>query len=510
MYPNVRQPNPMIDRLENRCLLSSSVSGVVFFDQNANGLSDRSPTAPPAVVYLDVNNNSRRDATERSTRVSKTGQYRFDNVATGVVRVRAELSMLFAQTLPTLGSGARIDIQNNKNYSNRNFGFRQLPSGVVTGTVFNDTNNNGTRDSGENPLAGVRVVADLNRDGLIGAADQISSYTSSTGFYSLTVPAGNVRVLADLRQINRRVDQPYVATRPGPTGMALAVTQNATVRRNFGALVRPPLDATTRPVIAGDDAPRADQYTLSFEDTFDGTTLDSSKWSLFEPGPRRDAIITQDAVEVANGELTIRTYTEGGVDYNAILSSQNKFQQKYGYFEARIAFNSAPGMWSAFWLLSNDMREGGRAELNPGRADLYGTEIDIVEHRSQNFWTSDFRDRITAVVHMDGYLDNRKSMENTTPSGSITSGYHTYGVDWRADEMRFYLDGTLWWTVNQQTSNNAGINSNPISGIEQFMLLSSEAQSGAWAGAIPEQGYGSRQISTTTMKVDYVRVFVRN
>jgi beta-glucanase (GH16 family) len=501
----------LIDLLESRRLLNSAtIGGRVFFDQNQDGLTDGALTAPPAVVYLDLNNNAQRDSGERSMKVNRDGTYRFTNVAAGTLRVRAELSMLFSQTLPTLNSGRRIDVVTGRSYANRDFGFRQRPTGTISGIVFDDTNGNGTRDSNETGLANARVIADLNRNGQADSNDQVTGYTTSSGTYSLQVPSGTVRVFVDLDRANdgRADDEQRVATRPGPTGMALTVATGSTVRRNFGADVEEALDSSVRPLIVGDDASRADDYRLSWADEFEGTTLDATKWSLFEPGARRDAIITNDAVEVGNGELTLHTFTDNGIHKNAIISTDGKFQQRYGYFEARINFASATGMWSAFWLISNDMREGGRAEMNPGRADLYGTEIDIAEHRSNNFWQSPIADRITGNVHMDGYLEpNHKSMEYMSGPLGLDSGYHTYGVDWRENEMRFYADGQLWWTVNQAEADRVGVNSNPISGIEQFILLSSEAQNNAWAGPIPSGGYGAK--GTVFMKVDWVRVFAR-
>jgi hypothetical protein len=52
-------------------------------------------------------------------------------------------------------------------------------------------------------------------------------------------------------------------------------------------------------------------------------------------------------VSVGGGALTIKTYTEAGQLFSGMISTQRTgptgFEQAYGYFEARVRFDSAPG-----------------------------------------------------------------------------------------------------------------------------------------------------------------------
>jgi hypothetical protein len=69
--------------------------------------------------------------------------------------------------------------------------------GLVSGTVFNDRNGNGTRDSGEPGLGGVTVVA--NRVGLGPASTGgPSTVTDSAGNYTLAVPADGAYLITAL------------------------------------------------------------------------------------------------------------------------------------------------------------------------------------------------------------------------------------------------------------------------------------------------------------------------
>lgn len=55
-----------------------------------------------------------------------------------------------------------------------------------------------------------------------------------------------------------------------------------------------------------------------------------------------------DAISLSNGVLRITTYTENTNDsnithYTSFLRTKNKFEARYGFFEARIRIDSTPG-----------------------------------------------------------------------------------------------------------------------------------------------------------------------
>src|SRR5262249_42449750 len=98
-------------------------------------------------------------------------------------------------------------------------------------------------------------------------------------------------------------------------------------------------------------SPPGTGWQLSFEDNFDGTSLDTSVWRV-DTAPRRDARNSASALSVANGNLTITTYTSGGTHYTGFIDTRNSFLATFGYWEARIKYQGQPGMWSAFWVHS--------------------------------------------------------------------------------------------------------------------------------------------------------------
>lgn len=232
-------------------------------------------------------------------------------------------------------------------------------------------------------------------------------------------------------------------------------------------------------------------WKLTFSDEFSGMSLDDSKWSHRGLGPRRDAINTANAVSVGEGLLTITTYTSGVVHYTGMIATQGKFEQTFGYYEARMKFQSTPGEWSAFWLQSPTYGAVG----DPAST---GMEIDVVEHRATNRNNTDIRNRYSSAIHWDGYDDSHQQLSKVhlgLPNMGNDS-WHTYGVKWSESGYDYYFDDMLVWTAAA-----------PVSTRSEYLILSSEVEDGAWAGTVPAGGYGSLASSVTNVQVDYVRAY---
>ncbi len=232
-------------------------------------------------------------------------------------------------------------------------------------------------------------------------------------------------------------------------------------------------------------------YYLVWADEFNGATLDTSKWNYWLAGPRRDAINTASAVSVSSGKLVITTYTASGTHYTGMIATDNKFRTKFGYWEASIDWNDAPGMWSAYWMQSPTM---GADISDPVTS---GCEIDIAEHRSIDSGGTDISGKVQANIHWNGYGAAHQSQGSGNVGSGLNAGLHTYGFKWTASAYDFTIDGVTKWTGG----------SSPVSHSTEFMILSSEVDNGSWAGDIPAGGYGSLGTSTTKMTVDYVRYY---
>ncbi len=232
-----------------------------------------------------------------------------------------------------------------------------------------------------------------------------------------------------------------------------------------------------------------DEWAVTFEDNFDGTTLDTSKWLVGtmdkSDNIRRASYYTNDAENlfVSNGNLTIRTnyrtsdlgtgWHTSWVETATRESSQagtptedyKGFSQKGGYFEIRCQAPPSKGIWSAFWLMPDEGVAFSENDKQGTATD--GVEIDIME--SPNYQKNS--DAVCHVLHCDGYDSRLKSVNSgnyTVPN--LYSEMHTYALEWTADTYRFYIDGYLTWETKHTIDNQLF----GVSDVLQYLILSVE------------------------------------
>ncbi len=95
---------------------------------------------------------------------------------------------------------------------------------TLSGTVFNDLNQNGQRDAGDPGLAGVGLYLDYNADGIFNAGEP-GMLSDANGNYSFTVPAGKNFVIGQI------VPSGFTATQP--TGVPV-VAANVNISQSTG------------------------------------------------------------------------------------------------------------------------------------------------------------------------------------------------------------------------------------------------------------------------------------
>src|SRR5439155_457410 len=117
---------------------TTSLSGTVFEDGNANGHADTGDSGLGSwTVYVDYNDNGTRDGGEPWAISSVGGSYQIDGIKPGTYTVREMSRSGYTCTecshRPTLASG---DIASGEDFGN-------APDGSVSGTVFEDLNADG-------------------------------------------------------------------------------------------------------------------------------------------------------------------------------------------------------------------------------------------------------------------------------------------------------------------------------------------------------------------------------
>ncbi|MCL4194362.1 MAG: glycoside hydrolase family 16 protein [Thermoguttaceae bacterium] len=222
--------------------------------------------------------------------------------------------------------------------------------------------------------------------------------------------------------------------------------------------------------------PQGKSWKLVWQDEFDGTKLDGSKWVARPEGKRKGGWWSPKAISLdGQGHLAISTYPDGGRFVDGCVTTQGKFEHAFGYFVARMQLQKQPGHWSAFWMTCPGVNSVG----NEGRD---GTEIDIMEKP----WLDE---RVQHTFHWDGYGQAHKSEGKVVNVPGVMEGWHTFAIWWQPDEYIFYVDGKETWR------SKAG----GVSQVPEYMLLSDEV--GSWAGDITKAELPDKFL------VDYVRVY---
>ncbi len=202
------------------------------------------------------------------------------------------------------------------------------------------------------------------------------------------------------------------------------------------------------PAWLGQRPPVAGEWTKTFEDNFDGNTLDLHKWNLYAAnyGDKR-MHFSKDNVIVKDGTLRLRFEKKRGrhnddpagaeTDYaTGWVDTYGKWVQRYGYFESRMKLARAPSLFPAFWLMPD---RGLKAGPQPVRADTKkgAMEFDILENLS--IWGPY---RYNIAMHWDGYMKYHKSIG--TACNYIQAdkdGFITVGMLWTPGSAVFYANG---------------------------------------------------------------------
>jgi hypothetical protein len=174
------------------------ISGEVFNDVNGNAALDSSEVGLVGwTVYIDANNDGKLDNGEQQTLTDKNGNYSFQNLSPSTWIVRAIAPSGWAQTTPKNNLGQHITVTAGKTSSGVLFGEQLIPTGgSISGTVFNDANDNLKKDSNEAGLSGWTVYIDANNDGKLDNGEK-ETLTDTNGNYTFqNVSAGTSIVRA--------------------------------------------------------------------------------------------------------------------------------------------------------------------------------------------------------------------------------------------------------------------------------------------------------------------------
>ncbi len=240
-------------------------------------------------------------------------------------------------------------------------------------------------------------------------------------------------------------------------------------------------------------------WRLVWQDEFNGNAIDDTKWSHevnADGGGNNELQYYTDRAEnsyVENGSLVIQALSErftgpGGTrDYtSARLRSLFKGDWLYGRFDVRAKLPIGRGLWPAVWMLPSDWQYGGWAAS--GEIDI----MELVGHEPS---------RVHGTIHHGASFPNNISTGDhfDLVLGTFNDDYHLFTLEWEETEMRWYVDGIHYLTINDWSTTGADF---PAPFDKRFHMLLNVAVGGNWPGS-PD----ASTVFPQTMEIDYVRVY---
>jgi beta-glucanase (GH16 family) len=218
-----------------------------------------------------------------------------------------------------------------------------------------------------------------------------------------------------------------------------------------------PADATA---CGGELVNKADgtPWQCTFDDEFDGTALDTSKWvpqltatSTYTTGSTAGKacyVDTPDNIAVANGVLSLTARKEVApftcqfganntfdTQYTSgMVSTNGKFSQQYGRFEvrAKLPKQTSKGLQETLWLYPNDVHLHGNTWPMSGEIDF--AEFYTVKHA-----------KVIPVIHYPVDTTASDQDTNTNTYTAVCSikfpKFNTYVVEWEPGTVTIWVNG---------------------------------------------------------------------
>jgi len=246
------------------------------------------------------------------------------------------------------------------------------------------------------------------------------------------------------------------------------------------------------------DSLNIDDYKLVWNDEFEGTSIDYSKWvHVITGNPANNELQyytpRKENSYVKNGSLYIVARSEGYTDTdgtrNYTSARLNTYKTKtfhYGKVTARIKLPYGQGIWPAFWMLGSNIDKVGWPKCG---------EIDIMEM----IGGGEGRDNVThGTLHWDANGHQELGNSEKLSSGIFMDDFHEFTIKWDSVKVEWLLDNKIYSTLD--------ITEELMSEFHQhFFIILNLAVGGNWPGNPTEQ-----TVFPQEMVVDYVRVYQKD
>ncbi|HUX95458.1 MAG TPA: glycoside hydrolase family 16 protein [Bacteroidales bacterium] len=254
-------------------------------------------------------------------------------------------------------------------------------------------------------------------------------------------------------------------------------------------------------VTACNSTESSDTWHLVWEDNFNGSQLDTSKWNvLLREHSKHNELqyYVPDEVFLEDGMLRIRSRVRkyGDMEYTSgRLDTRNILMPVYGRFEICAKLPVGQGIWPAYWLypqnrnwqmeyIMSEAVANGRESSIPEERPWY-SEIDIMEFLGHE------PNVLYGTLHYYSFDGQKKTSSGTWRGDTdYSKDFHIYALEWEPDSMRWFIDDNL---IHKTAS---GIPHTP------HYLIINTAIGGAWPGN-PD----STTVFPQFHDIDYVKVY---
>lgn len=182
-------------------------------------------------------------------------------------------------------------------------------------------------------------------------------------------------------------------------------------------------------------------------------------------------------IEAKYEDYAARKYT------SARLLTQGKHSWTYGRIEARIRLPKGQGLWPAFWMLGDNITSVGWPASG---------EIDIMEYKGNE------PTKVHGTIHYG--TPHEYSGNYYTHGKSFNTGFNTFSIEWKAGEIRWYVNNVLYSVKNKWKSSLSGTHA-PFD--RPFFILINMAVGGNFLPDPP----ANPDYFPQKMYIDYIRVY---
>jgi len=298
----------------------------------------------------------------------------------------------------------------------KNQGTGATPAGIKNGVVFSvdgvviTWSDNNTQSIA--PGASVTVTANFG-------PKNSSTWTATAGTHNIDAWVNDARRYPEITLTNNHLIQSFtVSASPTPSPVPTPTP--------------PPSSACPGPV-----GQTASQYTLTFRDEFEGSSLNKNVWNdhlWYENiSPPGNYAVEGGALKMWPATPFVKT--------NRTIDTDGKYYQTYGYFEIEAKLPYGRGTWPAFWLYNHD---------GSGRP-----EIDIMEAYGGGGTANGWGDvnRHPNIYGATTHQPESPLVKIPNPPVDLSAGFHVYAAKWEANKITYFFDGKNVGTANVSMPN---------------------------------------------------------